>query len=1446
MKKFTLTLLFALVTVYASASFKVGDIYYQPDEQADDGTCWVCAHPNWGGYEGLTDITIPGRVTYNGRTYRVTAIINDAFKNVGSLERVRIGWGVEEILSNAFAGCTNLKYVYLPSSIKLISNYAFQSCTSMIRFGIAASTPPTLGTSPFLYMKKCEIVTALRSSTSDYNAISTWTNADSDGSVTYNGAYANDFDSSGRCYIINGSISSDNNDAVLVGLASGVTYLPISSSVTDYTNQTYGNGSSYSCSFKEIAPYAAYNHSTLQKIGRSDMGSYFRLTKVGDNAFYNCQALTEVNISAREIGNYAFYKCSNLATVNLYLYGNENYGTVSLGSFCFAYTGVTTQYIPQTLTSYGNGAFAWCSNLTRFNVSSSNTSFATDSNTPNCLYSSSKSTLYQMGAGTNPIPGALSTYMPNALTTINPYSMAGAKLVTVDIPYGVTSIYGYAFSGMPNVQTIRIPSSVSTIFSTTFGGLSTTTLRHVYINLKTIPSNMQVTSSFSSLTTGVTLHVPKWRTSYYTSGSWWSGGWGNKFTGGVVEDSYDFTYDKVASGNYVDYILYYTVSSNASYTDTKVQSAAVDGQLTVVGGYIGASGYFNGTLTFPSTTTHRGKTYITTEVQREVFRDQTRITKVTGGSGIKKIGALSFAGLTGCTQGFNIPNPVEFGDSSLFNCWTPTITLGDRLERIGNDAFRQSAVRQVLMPPSVTTIGARIVAGVHQLDTIRLSPNITEIPTCGLGWCSARWIVIPYGVKKIGSQAFFSDNYGGGLDEPMRENVVVIPSSVTTIASDAFALARHLDAIFLNVPYGVFTSSKGDWFRRLDLDASNPYDWSGHKLYVPAGQLEQYRNDPGIRQCWRSGDIQCGAFDFTTDNNFWGTMYRMTVVDATNRKAKYVYNWGTNSTSVYVSNTKTDHNSGISYTMVEIGDSCWVNRPGVTSVSFPTTSNITRIGAYAFKDCTGITGEISVPATVSEIGTYAFWNCSSLTSVFLNRTERTTIGKNMFYPSCNNILYVPIKQLYDISNQAYSWWSNRITGQNLLPYIKPTAEWTTVSVPFYNDILLPSSGEFYIAPGYNNTSHTLLLSKLTNSQGVKGYEGMLFKGTEGTVYRFRKTSSVSNYSYVSPETNLLKGAHGAYETSGYETYAWYFVQSVHKFRKWTDPSSAMKTYSGDAYLQLSYALTNNYTGDISIGDDVDYYYITIAGVSVTSLNCDDLSVIDGVSGTINYNPSTKILTLRNVTINSNDASAISSANTGLTIRVLGTNTLNCGQSNTAALSLTSTTITGGGTLNCYHNNGFYGMSVSKPVSISGGVKLNATGSYGISHSTNGTITVSGASTKITAKGTTASYSCPTTLNDGLAITEPAGAYFNSSGTVVSSSGTVVKNQYVVISKPTVTRGDVNGDGSVNIADVTKLIDYLLSSNATGVDLSASDCNQDGSVNISDVTKLIDYLLGGSW
>ena len=60
------------------------------------------------------------------------------------------------------------------------------------------------------------------------------------------------------------------------------------------------------------------------------------------------------------------------------------------------------------------------------------------------------------------------------------------------------------------------------------------------------------------------------------------------------------------------------------------------------------------------------------------------------------------------------------------------------------------------------------------------------------------------------------------------------------------------------------------------------------------------------------------------------------------------------------------------------------------------------------------------------------------------------------------------------------------------------------------------------------------------------------------------------------------------------------------------------------------------------------------------------------------------------------------------------------------------------------------------------------------------------------------------------------------------------------------QGDVDGNGSINISDVTSLIDYLLSGDASAFILTNADCDGSGNVNISDVTTLIDYLLSGNW
>ena len=57
-------------------------------------------------------------------------------------------------------------------------------------------------------------------------------------------------------------------------------------------------------------------------------------------------------------------------------------------------------------------------------------------------------------------------------------------------------------------------------------------------------------------------------------------------------------------------------------------------------------------------------------------------------------------------------------------------------------------------------------------------------------------------------------------------------------------------------------------------------------------------------------------------------------------------------------------------------------------------------------------------------------------------------------------------------------------------------------------------------------------------------------------------------------------------------------------------------------------------------------------------------------------------------------------------------------------------------------------------------------------------------------------------------------------------------------------GDVDGDGTITIADVTTLIDHLLGSNPQNYYEVNADAYEDGNISIADVTTIIDMLLGG--
>ena len=72
-------------------------------------------------------------------------------------------------------------------------------------------------------------------------------------------------------------------------------------------------------------------------------------------------------------------------------------------------------------------------------------------------------------------------------------------------------------------------------------------------------------------------------------------------------------------------------------------------------------------------------------------------------------------------------------------------------------------------------------------------------------------------------------------------------------------------------------------------------------------------------------------------------------------------------------------------------------------------------------------------------------------------------------------------------------------------------------------------------------------------------------------------------------------------------------------------------------------------------------------------------------------------------------------------------------------------------------------------------------------------------------------------------------------------GPTVTLKFVKGGAPEPLKGDVNGDGEVNISDVNAMIDFILSSSEDPI----ADVNGDGEINISDVNEVISIILGGN-
>ena len=128
-KSILLVLAILLPALVSAHDFEVNGIYYNINGNEATITYQGSYPTESDEYSG--DVVIPSTVSYNGTTYRVTAIGQSAFQECMNLTSIEIPNTVTTIGNYSFERCYRLRDIEIPSSVTTIGNSAFCYCDGL-------------------------------------------------------------------------------------------------------------------------------------------------------------------------------------------------------------------------------------------------------------------------------------------------------------------------------------------------------------------------------------------------------------------------------------------------------------------------------------------------------------------------------------------------------------------------------------------------------------------------------------------------------------------------------------------------------------------------------------------------------------------------------------------------------------------------------------------------------------------------------------------------------------------------------------------------------------------------------------------------------------------------------------------------------------------------------------------------------------------------------------------------------------------------------------------------------------------------------------------------------------------------------------------------------------------------------------------------------------------
>ena len=741
----------------------------------------VIADEAFMGVRTLISITLPESITEIGAS---------AFSGCEWLSEIALPFGVSSIGESAFYNCKSLKSVDIPLTLKSIGESAFELCSELESVNVAdidswVKIDFTNDTAcPLYYADELtldgETVTNVSLGNGVLNISKYALNISSLESLTI---------SFGVKSIANGAFSSCTSLASLT-----VPYVGGGSEGTEFLGYIFGAES-----YERGAEFVPASLKTVNVSGAVPIadGAFFGLSSItdisfnanlktiGEGAFSGCTSLKQIAVpkSVTAIGKGAFSGCTSLSALSLPFIGGSASENRYLGYIFGAESAeLSSAAIPSTLEniqtvggadiaenafagaasvlvidisgdckSIALGALSGCTSLQNLQVP-----FIGGSETANTYFG------YVFGAASADSQGA---NIPASLISVilkNPVDIAEnafsgcTSLKSVSLPMGIKSIGAKAFFNCSGLSAILIPYTVDTVGAQAFYGCSSV---RIFAMAKSRPSGWD----------------RLWKES--TTKAVWKSAYTAKTDDGIL---YSQTLEEITVLGFETEASHITIPQTINgYTVVAIGEEAFSANVTLQ------------SVTLPSTLIRIGY---------KAFSGCYNLTSITLPDNLEVLDEGAFYSC-GFSEIFIPKSVTTLGASSLSYCSNLkkiTFEDGSRLESIGAWAFKMSSnLSEVYFSDlgfwcaisfedeysNPMTYAKSIYVGGELLSTIAVPEGITEIKSYCFTGSMPRIIILPSSVTSIGASAFRGCTSLAGI---------YLHSGITSVGDSAFVSCSRL------------------------------------------------------------------------------------------------------------------------------------------------------------------------------------------------------------------------------------------------------------------------------------------------------------------------------------------------------------------------------------------------------------------------------------------------------------------------------------------------------------------------------------------------------------------------------------------------------------------------------------------------------------------------------